>query len=384
MTKTLTDRLQEAADSPSTSPDFTRMAARARRRRHTMAVTCAALVVLVAATVVVGVASNGGTHNRSEIAIGTRDGSMTPDGWTRIDLGNDKSIAVPPGWSRFSLTDPHGPMIVGVGSVDPAVTSAISACTEVGDQPSVTGTWVSVYEYPATAPGGLTTLPTGEQAVSAAFENWAVSFEEMPATGGTCKNAEFARYLFRQGDRFYLARIVTTEPDQPDATKQAVRVLDTLILHGQGPDPSATTTTVTIPESASTTAPVATLPPSDNSDDVGIRAAFTGWLGSGDRTDISAFVEDAASIADAQAEGLAQHSPADLASYAGQVDAIVMIDETHADVTYTVLHAGTPQFPRVAGHAVKIDGTWYVTRDTACNLFSYGGITCPPRTTPVP
>jgi hypothetical protein len=33
---------------------------------------------------------------------------------------------------------------------------------------------------------------------------------------------------------------------------------------------------------------------------------------------------------------------------------------------------------------VKIDGRWLVTRKTYCALLTNGGITCPPRTTPVP
>jgi hypothetical protein len=63
---------------------------------------------------------------------------------------------------------------------------------------------------------------------------------------------------------------------------------------------------------------------------------------------------------------------------------VVIADPTHADVVYTLLHDGQPLYANRPGKAVKVGGTWMVTRDTACGLLSMGGITCPPRTTPTP
>jgi hypothetical protein len=56
-----------------------------------------------------------------------------------------------------------------------------------------------------------------------------------------------------------------------------------------------------------------------------------------------------------------------------------MIDDTHADVRYTILHGGVPNFSNMPGAAIKIDGKWMVTRETVCNLLTYGGLHCPPR-----
>ena len=33
----------------------------------------------------------------------------------------------------------------------------------------------------------------------------------------------------------------------------------------------------------------------------------------------------------------------------------------------------------MTGAAIKINGKWLVTRETVCNLLTYGGLRCPPR-----
>jgi hypothetical protein len=75
---------------------------------------------------------------------------------------------------------------------------------------------------------------------------------------------------------------------------------------------------------------------------------------------------------------MAQHSPENLARYSGRVDSITLVDETHADVVYSILFDGIPQYAERRGRAIKIDGTWMVSRDTVCALLTLGGITCPP------
>jgi hypothetical protein len=53
--------------------------------------------------------------------------------------------------------------------------------------------------------------------------------------------------------------------------------------------------------------------------------------------------------------------------------------DSHADVRYTILHGGNPDFSMMPGQAIKIDGKWMVSRDTVCNPLTYGGLHCPPR-----
>jgi hypothetical protein len=55
-------------------------------------------------------------------------------------------------------------------------------------------------------------------------------------------------------------------------------------------------------------------------------------------------VEDADALLDAIHQGLAQHTPEDLALYSGSRSAIRMPDADRAEVQYMLLHDGQPQF----------------------------------------
>lgn len=61
------------------------------------------------------------------------------------------------------------------------------------------------------------------------------------------------------------------------------------------------------------------------------------------------------------------------------VAAVEGVDETNANVTYTLLMGGTPVMPDQGGQAVNQDGTWKVAAATFCALLSVqGGGTLPP------
>ena len=62
------------------------------------------------------------------------------------------------------------------------------------------------------------------------------------------------------------------------------------------------------------------------------------------------------------------------------MESVVVADPTHADVVYTLLNAGAPLYANRPGKAVKVGGTWQVTRDTAYGLLALGGISCPSGT----
>jgi len=157
--------------------------------------------------------------------------------------------------------------------------------------------------------------------------------------------------------------------------------------------PDATTTTE--PDSATTTTSTpggttqsgtnggAALVP-NSAAEADINAAFLGWLQGKTLDQAALHIEDFPSIRDAEAQGIAQHTPQDLAGFDGRVESVVIADPTHADVVYTVLHDGQPLYANRPGKVVKVGGKWMVTRDTACALLSLGGITCPARTTPTP
>ena len=113
-------------------------------------------------------------------------------------------------------------------------------------------------------------------------------------------------------------------------------------------------------------------------DERAIQELFVAWLKDHPDDETRRIVEDADVLLDSIHEGLAQHSAEDLAGYSGTVSAIRMLDADHAEVQYTLLHDGQPQFGLRTGVAVRIDGRWMVSRATECALLSLGGITCPP------
>jgi hypothetical protein len=202
------------------------------------------------------------------------------------------------------------------------------------------------------------------------------------ATPDGSSNAEFVDYLFWDHGRLFLAEIVTNElPDGPPE-QLGRHVLNTLRVESAG-DTAPTTTLGTTSPTATTALPTTTLPAetSPGSDDeAAIRNAFEQWIYVSPRDAIEPYVEDAASILDAWRQGIAQQpTGGSYEHYRIRVDSVNVVDETHADVVYSLLYDGQPQYDHVKAAAIKIDGTWKVTRDTVCSILSHGGITCPPR-----
>jgi hypothetical protein len=167
--------------------------------------------------------------------------------------------------------------------------------------------------------------------------------------------------------------------DRAAPLKYALGLLNTLRIEPL----EATTTTIAPGPSTSlpsiTPLPATTIPPFvPSTDDEGaIQQLFVAWLRDHPDDETRLIVEDADALLDSIHQGLAQHTAEDLAGYSGTVSAIRMIDADHADVDYTLLHNGLPQFGRRTGAAVRVNGRWMVSRDTECSLLALGGISCP-------
>jgi hypothetical protein len=190
----------------------------------------------------------------------------------------------------------------------------------------------------------------------------------------------FAEYLFRDHGRLFVARVVSRDPGQA-TTELGDRVLDTFRVDADAPTIATTTTLPTVTSAPATTTP----PPADASpDELAIRDVYMHLIGQVPRDALDAYVEDFASIADSWRAGMAQNSEDTMQRYTMRIDSVTMTDDTHADVRYSLLYDARPAYPDQAGGAVKIDGRWYITRETVCSLLTHGGITCPARTTPVP
>ncbi len=137
------------------------------------------------------------------------------------------------------------------------------------------------------------------------------------------------------------------------------------------------------PDQATTTtpapAPLSNSPePQYNGEEATIANVFKTWI-SGPGVDATVpLLEDGEALRGA----LSQPAPALSAQpHSARIDAAHLVDNTHADVTFSILDQnGNAVLPNQQGAAVKIDGTWRVSRDTYCALVAKGGIQCPPST----
>jgi hypothetical protein len=399
MTDALEEQLRSAAATPSHELDVHALIARTRLRRRRLVGGVAAAVVVVLATVgIATIATGGSSGDDARIAIGPHDGASTPDGWTRVSLERGTSIAVPEGWGQVSFASQYLSILGVVGTGEPGVDGFISACETPDSTPSVSGTWVSLYDLPGGVPDTGVRLPDGETADEANFRDRptsfspAVSYESgscgsttQPATPGSFPPgpgayATWVEYLFRDHGRLFVARVVSIDPAQA-TTDLGDRVLDTFRVDADAPTIVTTTTVPTVTTAPATTTP----PPADASpDELAIRDVYMHLIGQVPRDALDAYVEDFASIADSWRAGMAQNSEDTMQRYTMRIDSVTMTDDTHADVRYSLLYDARPAYPDQAGGAVKIDGRWYITRETVCSLLTHGGITCPARTTPVP
>jgi hypothetical protein len=382
MTTDVRTLLHGAAEAPSGGPDITRALATAHaRRRRARGLGALAAVVVVALGV--GALLVGGGGDGSRVAIGPRQGAVeVPSGWRTIHADPGLSMSIPPDWVetdtgilRFESIGYHS---LGAGSapglLDPR------GCE--GDLPLSLGTVVVVQEVPDD-PAVLLRDPD----ISPPLVDRPTDFTSSePLQLGYCDtpNAIALReWLIRdQSGRYFMLLLYTRAADGDDSDQVTLgeRVLNTLRIEPLG---ASTTTTplTTTPAPPSLAPPTITTVPAfapTTDDERAIQELFEAWLRDHPDDDTRRMVEDADALLPSIHEGLAQHTPEDLAQYSGSVSAIRMLDADHAEVQYTLLHGGQPQFGLRTGTAVRIDGRWMVSRATECALLSLGGITCPP------
>jgi hypothetical protein len=405
MSNEVRDLLDRGAATPSADVDVNALVRTARERHRRRVGVMAGAVVAVVAVVVAAIVI---AQPSSEVSIRSRPAaSSVPEGWTTVELREKGlSLAIPPEWTRL---DAFADEVVTVGGDDFERTGYLTACIGGGvfQQPATTGTWISIFEYNDIGPGAELELNTGEMLSESAIIDRPADFSTIQHLGGGCSSAVivpstaaggtpsttpptgiFEYVPFRDAGRLFVARIVSRNPGGD--RDLAYRVLNTLTVGDPGTAPTPTTT-VTVPTTATTATTAITAPPPStitspsvpagnvSDDEAAVRDLFLVWLNAQPEGNVAGIVEDYASIEAAHQQGIAQHSPESLALYSGRVDSVTIVDATHADVRYTILHGGSPQYSMMPGQAIKIDGTWMVSRETLCHLLTFGGITCPPR-----
>lgn len=66
-------------------------------------------------------------------------------------------------------------------------------------------------------------------------------------------------------------------------------------------------------------------------------------------------------------------------NHSARVDAVQLVDDAHALVTFSIFTGESLTLGNQQGAAVKIDGTWRVSRATYCATISLGTVSCPSR-----
>jgi hypothetical protein len=377
--------LHETAALPTRGPDLgaARREARARRRRHRGLAGGLGVLVVVGATVgAVRIADDGGASTR--VAIGPRQSSDVPDGWTPVEVDPGIRLAIPPGWSSYDFgTSPVAERRIAVGTARPSGDAVMMACTpELGQLPTETGIWVGLWEYPDLA-GSEVPEPAGAGDILGIADRPAdfrtrEPFSSCPVAA-TDLTASFAEIAFRDAGRVFVARVVTAYPtgDAPDLT-EGLQVLNTLRISPLETTTTFPATTTTIPVTTTTMA-APFVPTTDN--EQRISDLVVTWLRDQNDDEIRATIEDADSILGAMHEGMRQYS-SNLPKYSGYANSVEVVDADHAVIDYTLLLDGAPLWGRRTGAAIKIDGVWKVSRDTECSLLAVGSIMCPPRSSP--
>jgi iron complex transport system substrate-binding protein len=61
----------------------------------------------------------------------------------------------------------------------------------------------------------------------------------------------------------------------------------------------------------------------------------------------------------------------------GLVAKSITVDGDTAEVTYDLLFGGTPTYPDLTGDALRVDGTWVVSRELFCSIMASARVGCP-------
>jgi hypothetical protein len=148
-----------------------------------------------------------------------------------------------------------------------------------------------------------------------------------------------------------------------------------------------TATTATTSTQASTTSPTSTSPTTTGPPPSGEEAAreeiiraFTTWgaVGTADEAEAHfGLIDDPRGLRQAVEQSVRNY-PYEVSHDTYRVNTVGFLNATEAAVDYDILMDGVPRFTNRAGHAVFVDGTWKITRDTACSDLSLSGGICPP------
>jgi hypothetical protein len=383
MTTEVRTLLHDAADVPIRAPDLERAreSARIRRRRRRGVGALAAVVVLVLVTAAVAVRSGGGGDG-AHVAIGPRQTNSTvPDGWKTIHADPGITVSVPAAWKvGQGNATPIGVPVLSLEDLDPLADDALAACflgrTPVS-APEEGGSLINMWEFPASS----NEVPGTADDVLTVVDRPTTFSGALTLGPRTCPVAEYQQIAFRDAGRVFLVRAVSVIPsnaENPELLALAAQVLDTLKIEPLDDSATPTTTEVASPPLPSIPPTATTAPPfvPTSADEQQIADLVARWLTYQSDDEIRATIQGADSILDAMHEGMRQYQM-NLSAYSGRADAVHLVDDSHADIVFTLFLNGGVLYGNQHGHAVKVDGRWMMTRDSECSLLALGSISCP-------
>jgi hypothetical protein len=111
-------------------------------------------------------------------------------------------------------------------------------------------------------------------------------------------------------------------------------------------------------------------------EDAAIADVFRTWVSAPAVDTTVSILEDGDALRDTIEQVRAQNPGS--AGHTARVDAVQLVDASHALVTFSIFSNGNLTLGNQQGGAVKIDGTWHVSRATYCSTISLGAVQCPP------
>ncbi|MEX1145291.1 MAG: hypothetical protein WEE69_08310 [Acidimicrobiia bacterium] len=386
--------------------------ARLRRRRFTIRAGAIAAVVVLAG-VGVSAAFGGDDGRRVEIAAGSQ--ASNADAAVTVELLD--------GWQQLPLVEramSPGEVLV-VGTAERPAGEPMQACAIDEHTPSTRSAYVTLYEYrPGDAlnmVGDLGTYsPESFQIRPDDFTN-----ANMPASGD-CPNVpletlfaaqtpltsatttpdsvpdntapttstsltlppitgpdaapvnHFRQITFTDGDRMFLARIISVQDPSEELLAQGFAVLNSLVINAV----EAPTTTTMAPGF------------DEEAAEQQIVDAINASMGTPSPTPSELSVEGGHPFADpvaaeAAAEKAKSSDPLTRSSYEGSLEGklvahinwIEFDSPTYARLNFDVFNDGELATANTTGYAVFEDGFWRIGRGTFCEIAARGGVNCP-------
>jgi hypothetical protein len=140
---------------------------------------------------------------------------------------------------------------------------------------------------------------------------------------------------------------------------------------------TTTTTTTTLPPSTTTTtmAPTTTADPTSEADKEAISSTYEIVFSSETPFDEKApLIDDPSGLEETV---LKYQETGESMGGVSLVARKITVDGDSAKVIYDFLFGGTPTYPDLTGDAVRVDGTWKVSRAMFCSIMANARVGCP-------